>query len=136
MQIRRSVNGWPRFFLVFPCLRGRGYAILRPVKHGEGTGLAGQLWVRLIKKTKITGDSVIPCPEGDWKGALAQACRELDLSLPILLPKHEREWQGHGRTRFLAEHFMESVPFDRMEIEYFDPDDRDTRRRSDDPRNG
>ena len=31
---------------------------------------------------------------------------------------------------------MEHVPFDRMEIEYFDPDDRDTRRRSDDPRNG
>ena len=26
--------------------------------------------------------------------------------------------------------------FDRMEIEYFDPDDRDSRRRSDDPRNG
>lgn len=98
--------------------------------------MAGQLWVRLIKKTKIAGDSVVPCRPESWKEALQKACRELDLPLPILLPKHEREWEEHGRTRFAAEHFMEGVPFDRMEIEYFDPDDRDSRRRSDDPRNG
>ncbi len=98
--------------------------------------MARQLWVRLMKKTRMTGDGVAPCPDGDWKKALADACRALDLPLPILLPKHEREWADHHATRFLPEHFMESVPFDRMEIEYFDPDDRDSRRRSDDPRNG
>lgn len=94
------------------------------------------LWVRLIKKTRIVRDSVVPCPTGDWRPALELACRELDLSLPVALPSHERDWQEHGRMRFLAEHFMEGVSFDRMELESFDPDDRDTRRRSEDPRNG
>lgn len=113
-----------------------GYAILKLRKDREDKLLAGQLWVRLVKKTRIVRDSVVDCPTGDWRPALAAACRELDLSLPITLPNHVRDWESHGRTRFLAEHFMEHVPFDRMEIEYFDPDDRDTRRRSDDPRNG
>jgi hypothetical protein len=120
----------PRFF------GAPGYAILKLRKDREDKLLAGQLWVRLVKKTRIVRDSVVDCPTGDWRPALAAACRELDLSLPITLPNHVRDWESHGRTRFLAEHFMEHVPFDRMEIEYFDPDDRDTRRRSDDPRNG
>ncbi len=98
--------------------------------------MARQLWVRLIKKTKIMKDSVVDFPSEDWRPALEAACRELDLSLPITLPSHERDWADYGRTRFLAEHFMESVPFDRMEIESFDPDDKDTRRQSEDPRNG
>ncbi|NLC33257.1 MAG: hypothetical protein GX781_08170 [Clostridiales bacterium] len=98
--------------------------------------MAGQLWVRLIKKTRRIKDTVQPCPQGDWRKALEKACHELDLALPLVLGKHERDWETNRNIRFLPEHFMEPVQFDRMEIEYFDPDDRDTKRRSDDPRNG
>ena len=98
--------------------------------------MAGQLWVRLIKKTRRVKDSVQACPEGDWQEALLSACRQLDLSLPLILDKHKRDWESYRSIRFLPEHFMEAVSFDRMELEYFDPDDRDTKHRSEDPRNG
>ena len=98
--------------------------------------MAGQLWVRLIKKTRRVKDSVQPCPQGDWLEALEKACYELDLALPLVLPRHHRDWETYRSIRFLPEHFMEPVHFDRMEIELFDPDDRDSKRRSEDPRNG
>ena len=101
-----------------------------------GFNLAGQLWVRLEKKTKRIKDSVAPCPEGNWLEALNLACHELDLPLPLVLTRHLRDWESHRSVRFLPEHFMESVNFDRMEVEFFDPDDRDTKHRSEDPRNG
>ena len=56
--------------------------------------------------------------------------------MPVQVPKHERDWAEYRQTRFLPEHFMEAVPFDRMEIEYFDPDGGGTAHRADDPRNG
>jgi len=98
--------------------------------------MAGQLWVRLMRKNKMVRDSVAPCPEGDWRAALTDACHQMDLPMPVHVPKHERDWAEYRQTRFLPEHFMEAVPFDRMEIEFFDPDSTGTARRSDDPRNG
>ena len=98
--------------------------------------MPGKLWVRLIKKTKRVSDSVQECPEGNWLEALEKACHELDLALPMVLPRHERDWEAYGSMRFLPEHFMEQVHFDRMELEYFDPDNKDKRARSEDPRNG
>jgi hypothetical protein len=40
---------------------------------------------------------------------------------------------GFGQTRFLPDAFLDSVDFDRMEIEYIDPDAK--KKRSKDPRN-
>ena len=45
----------------------------------------------------------------------------------------EREWDEFGQTRFLPDDFMESVNFERLEIEYIDPDA--PKKRSKDPRN-
>ena len=41
---------------------------------------------------------------------------------PLWLEKNEREWAEFGMTRFLPDAFFETVPFERMEIEYIDPD--------------
>ena len=62
----------PRFF------GAPGYAILKLRKDREDKLLAGQLWVRLVKKTRIVRDSVVDCPTGDWRPALA--AREFDTS--------------------------------------------------------
>ena len=59
--------------------------------------------------------------------------RKLDISHPIWLDKNEREWEEFGQTRFLPDAFLDSVDFDRMEIEYIDPDAK--KKRSKDPRN-
>ena len=52
---------------------------------------------------------------------------------PIWLEKNEREWAEWGMTRFLPDAFFEAVPFERLEIEFIDPDAPKKKNR--DPRN-
>ena len=76
---------------------------------------------------------VVPCVRSDPQDALASALQKLDISRPIWLDKNQREWDEFGQTHFLPDAFLESVPFDRLEIEYIDPDA--PKRTSRDPRN-
>ena len=84
--------------------------------------MAAGIWVRLMHKTKIEKDATVPCSPDQWQDALEAACRQLDVPRPLLLPRHERDWEQFSQARFLKEHFMEDVPFDRMEVEFIDPD--------------
>jgi hypothetical protein len=86
--------------------------------------MAGSLWVREIKRNKIRRDIVVPCPERDWLSSLTEACRSLDISVPLVVERHGRDFQAFSQLRFLPEHFMEAVGFDRLEAEYFDPEDK------------
>jgi hypothetical protein len=91
--------------------------------------MAGSLWVREIKRNKIIRDVVTPCPNKDWQEALREACHQLDIGFPVLMPKHEKEFEDFSQARFLPDHFLESVSFDRLEAEYFDPEDKSPRTR-------
>ena len=53
---------------------------------------------------------------------------------PCGCPRTSGSGSEFGQTRFLPDAFMEHVDFDRLEIEYIDPDAK--KRRSRDPRNG
>ena len=44
-------------------------------------------------------------------------CQELDLSRPVLLQKHYREFRQFQRLTFKAPDFMEPISFDRFEVE-------------------
>ena len=96
--------------------------------------MASALWVKEIRHHRIDRQATAPCTRDDPQDALAEACRELDIPKPLWLDKHQREWHEFGMTRFLPDAFFESVPFDRLEIEYIDPDAK--KRKSQDPRNG
>ena len=65
--------------------------------------------------------------------ALTQLCHEFDIPCPLWLRKHENEFEAFRHTAFLPEHFMEEVPFQKLEIEYLD--DEGKKRKSNDPRN-
>lgn len=91
------------------------------------------LWLRTIRHHRIDRQAVEPCTRDNPHDALEEACRKLDISHPIWLDKNEREWEEFGQTRFLPDAFLDSVDFDRMEIEYIDPDAK--KKRSKDPRN-
>ena len=80
------------------------------------------IWVRLIKHGKIMESNVQPCAPDEWEAALTEACRALDTPKPVILPRHERDYHSFHQARFLPEHFVESVSFDRMEVEYIDPE--------------
>ena len=75
-----------------------------------------------MHKTHILRDVTVPCEMEDWQEALSHACHGLDVPRPMILPRHERDWEQFRQARFLPEHFVESVPFDRMEVEFIDPD--------------
>ena len=86
--------------------------------------MAGRIWVREIKRNKILRDIVVDCQNHDWEAALVAACRELDLAAPMVVKRHEKDFEEFRQLRFLPEHFLEPVGFDRMEVEYFDPEEK------------
>ena len=86
--------------------------------------MTGSLWVREIRRNRIIRDTVVPCGKAGWEEALAAACRALDLGVPVVMEKHRRDLVDFGQARFLPEHFLESVRFDRLEAEYFEPGPR------------
>ena len=84
--------------------------------------MAAGIWVRLMRKNRIEKDTTVACASEEWQEALVKACHELDVGRPMVLPRHERDWAQFSQARFLKEHFIEDVPFDRMEVEFIDPD--------------
>ncbi|MBR5109346.1 MAG: hypothetical protein IK099_04050 [Clostridia bacterium] len=86
--------------------------------------MAAGIWVRLMHKTRIEKDTTVECSHNDWQEALETACRQLDVSRPMILAKHIRDWEQFSQARFLKEHFVEDIPFDRMEVEFIDPDQK------------
>ena len=95
--------------------------------------MASGLWVKTIESHRIARQATVACTRDDPREALLEACHELDLPEPIWLDKNEREWDEFGMTRFLPDAFFESVPFEKLEIEYIDPDA--PKKKSQDPRN-
>lgn len=95
--------------------------------------MATALWVKTIGHHRTDLQATVPCGREDPRAALREACHELDLPEPLWLDKNEREWNAFGMTRFLPDAFFETVPFERMEIEYIDPDA--PKKKSQDPRN-
>ena len=102
-------------------------------RNERGDGMAASLWVRTIRHHRTDRQETVPCSRRDVRPALLEACRRLDLPEPIWLDKNEREWEEFGMTRFLPDAFFEAVPFERLEIEYIDPDAPKKKNR--DPRN-
>lgn len=98
--------------------------------------MAGRLWLKEIRRGKMLRDVVVPCLGDAFEEALREGCHALDLAVPLLVPKHHKDWESFRQMRFLPEHFGESVAFDRLEAEYFDPDVVKPGRKSQDPRNG
>lgn len=92
-----------------------------------------RLWARIIIKHRIAQQATAPCTVDGVDEALTQLCRDFDIPCPIWLRKHENEFEAFRHTAFLPEHFMEEVPFQKLEIEYLD--DEGKKRKNNDPRN-
>ncbi|MBE5808828.1 MAG: hypothetical protein E7317_10890 [Clostridiales bacterium] len=92
-----------------------------------------KLWVRIIKKHRISKQDTVPCAFGEEEEVLREVCRDMDIPAPLWLGKQQREFAEFRRTAFLHENFMEDVWFDRLEIEFIDEEAKG--RRSRDPRN-
>jgi len=92
-----------------------------------------RLWARIIVKHRIDQQATIACTHDQAEEALVELCRQFDIPAPLWLRKHENEFEAFRHTTFLPEHFMEDVPFQKLEIEFLEDDG--VKRRSNDPRN-
>ena len=95
--------------------------------------MATALWVKTIRHHRTDRQTTVPCVRSDPHDALNEACHLLDLPLPLWLEKNTREWDEFGQTRFFPDAFFETVEFERLEIEYIDPEA--PKKKSNDPRN-
>ena len=84
----------------------------------------GRLWIRLIRQTHAVRDLTVPCLQDRPLIALREAMHELDLAMPVWLPRHQSDWKTFGLTHFTQEHFVEPIDFDRMEISYIAPEEK------------
>ena len=75
-----------------------------------------------MRRNRIEQDVTVDCAHEEWQEALGEACHRMDVPRPLILPRHERDWEQFGQARFLREHFVEETAFDRMEVEFIDPD--------------
>lgn len=92
-----------------------------------------KLWAILRKKQKIWRDITVEVDFDDLDSAmeaLSRACYELDIPRPMWLQKNENDMETFGRTFFSQDHFIESINFDRLEIEFLRE-----KAKSPDPRN-
>lgn len=92
-----------------------------------------RLWVKVIKRHRIDRHEAMPCAWGEHMAALRELSKGMDLPEPMWLSKHEKEFEQYGKTSFLPDHFVESVDFERLEVEFLD--DTDKKKTSRDPRN-
>lgn len=82
-----------------------------------------KLWAKVHKQHKIIQEAVRefslarPLDAEGWNRILVDLCKPLDLACPVLLNKHVQELAQFNRTVFSPGDFMESVSFDRFEIE-------------------
>ena len=81
-----------------------------------------KIWAKILKHHKTINEAVREFParpsdaEG-WNRILAELAKPLDLACPVLLEKHVQELARFNRTVFAQSDFIESVSFDKFEVE-------------------
>ncbi|MDR1765736.1 MAG: hypothetical protein LBR77_06560 [Lachnospiraceae bacterium] len=82
-----------------------------------------RLWGKIITDNKLQKDMVVEMPDPDMGrtqkvlSALGRICHSFDLASPLWLDANVRGFQRLSRTRFTGDNFIESIPFDFLEIQ-------------------
>lgn len=88
-----------------------------------------RLWAKLYKDRHLIKDTVIENDSPDLNrtkkifAALETACYEFDLSKPIWLDSNIAEFKKISKTRFSADNFIDSFPYDYLEIHVIGEDE-------------
>lgn len=88
-----------------------------------------KIWASLRKDGRIVAESIQDFPHAsrqsaDWADILGALCKPLDVARPLILQKHEEELRRFSRAVFKADDFLESICFDRLEVEIFPEEKR------------
>lgn len=84
-----------------------------------------RIWGKIIKDHKIQSDVVQefslarPSDIYGWTPIISVLCTLLDIERPVILDKHIHELSIFSNTSFKNTDFMDSISFDKFEIEIF-----------------
>ncbi|NLJ58281.1 MAG: hypothetical protein GX339_05505 [Tissierellia bacterium] len=84
-----------------------------------------KLWAKIIKNNKTINSIVVSNKEdipNEKKRAkcIDEICKKLDLSVPLWLKKHSKEFSQFNSVTFYPEDFIDEIDFDKLEIELID----------------
>ncbi len=88
-----------------------------------------RMWAKLFKESHILRDVVIENDSAEMSrtakvfAAVDDICRRFDLAKPIWLDKNIKEFKKLDKTRFSQDSFIETIPFDYMEIQVIEEDE-------------
>lgn len=78
-----------------------------------------QIWFKTFNKERLVDSVIINFDDQPNLSDIAtEACNKFDYPSPVILNKHEKEFKEFNITGFSKGDFMETVPFEKMEIEY------------------
>ena len=86
-----------------------------------------RMWVKEVANNRHLKSTVI-CDNSEETRthkifhALEEACHEFDLAVPIWLNKNTQEFKQHSKARFTQDSFVETIPFDYLEIQVIEED--------------
>ena len=86
-----------------------------------------QLWGKLYKNNTLIRDLTVSDASDDTRthkifSAITEICLQFDLPQPIWLDSNITEFKRRSRTRFTGDSFIETVPFDYLEIQIIEED--------------
>ncbi|MCM1307460.1 MAG: hypothetical protein NC223_02555 [Butyrivibrio sp.] len=81
-----------------------------------------RMWFKIFKDNRMLRDTVIAYEDERSRtqkvfAALADACYEFDLAVPIWLDSTVNDFKRHDRARFRQDNFIEHIDFDYLEIQ-------------------
>ena len=93
----------------------------------KGEPILFRLWGKIITENHLDKDVVIKNDRADTRthkimNALEKICYDFDLGKPIWLDSNITDFKKHRKTRFRQDNFLESIPFDFLEIEIIEED--------------
>ncbi len=86
-----------------------------------------RLWAKVWKDNRMIFDDVVCNSTDDTRthkifDAIETFCYNNDLAKPIWLDHTILTFKQHNKVRFSQDNFMESIPFDYLEIEIIEED--------------
>lgn len=74
-----------------------------------------RVWGMIKVADRIKSDVTVTAD--DFAQSLIAVCEHFDLTKPIMVQKHYKEIERFNRTIFYPDDFIETVPFDTLEVE-------------------
>lgn len=80
-----------------------------------------KIWAKIIVDNKITKDIIYESVDNytreEFFDHLSDICHQLNIPTPVLISNHYETYENFNMVKFLPRDFVESLDFDKLEIE-------------------